>query len=58
MSTKNSSSGKDVKIQAGSFCPFVESCPYLSEAVCAECLRYYIAFERMIQQSNIIRIAG
>ena len=57
MLAKNGTADCDLKIQVRSFCPFVETCPYLEEIRCAECLRYYTAFERMSKQSNIVRVS-
>jgi len=57
MLAKNRVADCDLKIQLRSFCPFVETCPYLEEVTCAECLRYYIAFERMTKQSNIVTVS-
>ena len=58
MLTQSIADDSELKIQVRSFCPFVDSCPYLERAVCAECLRYYTAFERMTNQSNIVRVSG
>jgi hypothetical protein len=36
----------ELRIQVKSFCPYVQSCPFISLAMCSECFSYYVRFEK------------